>query len=99
MSFGFSVGDFVTISTLAWNVYKLCKDSCDEFKNILGEVVGLHIVLLETKDYLTEHGQSLSRTQSTHLNALAHGCNDVLVDLETVLGRYNSLGSKTQRTC
>jgi hypothetical protein len=62
MSFGFSVGDFVTISTLAWNVYKSCNDSCDEFKNISGEVVGLHIVLLETKDYLTEHGQSLSKT-------------------------------------
>src|ERR1700722_7813857 len=98
MSFGFSVGDFINVLALAWKVYKSCKDSCDDFKNISGEVAGLHIVLLETKDFVTEHGETLSADRAAHLSTLGKGCNGVLTDLEVLLKRYQSLGSKTQRT-
>jgi hypothetical protein len=60
MSFGFSVGDFVTVLGLAWRVYKSCKDASDDFKNISNDVAGLHIVLLETKDFITENEETLS---------------------------------------
>jgi hypothetical protein len=98
MSFGFSIGDLVSLLGLAWRVYKSCKDSFDEFKNISSEVAGLHIVLLETKDFVTEHGEILDASREDRLAHLAKSCSNVLIDREAMLSRYKSLGSKTQRT-
>src|SRR5205809_7577049 len=98
MSFGFGIGDFIAISTFAWKVYRSCKGSCDEFKNISGEVVGLHIILLETKEFLAENRQTLGADREAYLGTLGEGCRDVLMDLEKLLEKYKSLGSKMQRT-
>jgi hypothetical protein len=71
MSSGFSIGDFVTVVGLAWRLYKSCKYSSDEFKNISSEVADLHIALLETKDFVTEHGEVLDASREDHLSHLA----------------------------
>jgi hypothetical protein len=96
MSFGFSISDFVTISAFAWKIYKSCKDSSDGFKSISSDVAGLHIVLKETEENLSE--QNLDADQERRLNDLCAGCNGVLKDLDSLLERYNSLGTKSQRT-
>ena len=96
MSFGFGVGDIVTISALAWKVFKSCKDASEDFKNLSGEVVSLHVVLKETEDLVSEH--EMNRDQATQLKHLAAGCQKVLEDLEQLLTKYQSLGSKSQRT-
>lgn len=96
MSFGFSLSDFITVPTFAWNVYKACKDSSDDFKNISTEVVSLHIVLKETAEFLSQ--DTLNKDQETRLTSLGRGCYDVLKDLDDLLQRYNSLGTKSQRT-
>jgi hypothetical protein len=49
MNFGCSLGDFVTVGQLAWNVYKSCKEAPDSFANISNEVLSLHIVLKEVE--------------------------------------------------
>ena len=97
MSFGFGIGDIVTVSTLAWKVFKSCKDASQEFKNLSGEVVSLHVVLKETEDLVAESG-SLNQDQASHLKHLAASCSKVLEDLEQLLTKYKSLGSKSQRT-
>ncbi|MCJ1387118.1 hypothetical protein MMC17_010247 [Xylographa soralifera] len=38
MSFGFGVGDFIAVGTLAWNVYGACKGAEKDFKLVTGEV-------------------------------------------------------------
>jgi hypothetical protein len=95
MSFGFGVSDFITVPAFAWKVYKSCKDSSEDFRNISSEVVSLHIVLKETAEYLSE--QNLEPDTEAQLNSLGKGCRDVLNDLEGLLTKYDSLGTKSQR--
>ena len=44
MSFGFGVGDIMTVSTLALKVYSAYKDAPDDYRNIADEVNSLHII-------------------------------------------------------
>ncbi len=96
MSFGFSVSDFVTVPTFAWTVYKSCKESSDDFRNISTEVASLHVVLKETEECLAEH--ILDPDQERRLLVIGKGCNDVLKDLNKLLEKYESLGLQSQRT-
>ena len=96
MSFGFSVGDFITVSTLAWQVFKSCKDSSDDFKILANDVGSLHIVLKEVEDQYKE--QTLERSQQEHLALLTQNTRNVLKDLEALLEKYDSLGTQSQRT-
>ena len=96
MSFGFSVGDFCTVTTLAWQIYKACKDSSDDFKNLSNEVASLHIVLKESFEHLQEEDLDLERQKS--LVGIGQGCEDVLKDIESRLDKYESLGTQSQRT-
>ena len=96
MSFGFSVGDFCTVTTLAWQIYKACKDSSDDFKNLSNEVASLHIVLKESSEHLQEEDLDLERQKS--LVGIGQGCEDVLKDIESRLDKYESLGTQSQRT-
>ena len=91
MSFGYSVSDLVSTSALAWKIYKACKDSPGEFKNISSEVISLHIVLKEVQDSLT--CQHLNPRQEAQLASVGEGCNDVLKDLDKLLKKYGSLGT------
>ena len=96
MSFGYSVSDLVSTAALAWKIYKTCKDSSGEFKNISSEVITLHIVLKEVQDSLT--CQQLNQRQEAELESVGKGCNDVLKDLDKLLKKYGSLGtSKSSR--
>lgn len=96
MSFGFSISDFVTVPTFAWKVYKGCKDASDDFRSLSSAVGALHLVLKETQELLSAH--HLSVDQQTRLCEIGKGCRDELTNLETILDRYNSLGTRTQRT-
>ena len=95
MSFGFSVGDFITVPGFAWRVYNLCKNSPAEFKTISSEVASLHTLLVITAELLEEHG--LDPDREARLNSLRNGCEDVLKDLQRLLERYDSLGTKKRR--
>lgn len=91
MSFGYSISDLVSTSALAWKLYKSCKDSSGNFKNISSEVISLHIVLKEVQDSLT--CQQLDQRQEAQLESVGKGCNDVLNDLDKLLKKYGSLGT------
>ena len=96
MSFGFSVGDFCTVTTLAWQIYKACKDSSDDFKDLSNEVASLHIVLKESFEHLQEQDLDLERQKS--LVGIGQSCENVLKDIESRLDKYESLGTQSQRT-
>ena len=96
MSFGVGIGDIISVSTLAWKLFKSCKDAPGEFKNVASEVVSLHVVLKETEELIAEG--NLSTHQATQLQHLTDGCQNVLQDLTGLLKKYQSLGTKSQRT-
>ena len=96
MSFGFSIGDLITVSTLAWQIYKSCKDSSDDFKNLSSDVASLHIVLKESLEHIQEQDLDVERKES--LVAVGKSCQDVLKDIESKLEKYDSLGTQSQRT-
>ncbi|KAG6991440.1 hypothetical protein G7Y79_00052g087800 [Physcia stellaris] len=95
MSLGFSVSDFVTVGGLCWKLYKKCKDSPGNFKNLTGEVGALHNVIKETEELLSQ--QSLTVQQKEKLRVATVGCGEVLQDLDDLLARYRSMGTKAQK--
>ena len=96
MSFGYSVGDFIGLGQLAWQVYKSCKDAPGSFKNISSEVLSLHAVLKEVEETLS--GCSLSQAKRANLVKITSGCQDTLRDLQSLVNKYESLGTQTKRT-
>ncbi|KAI9859351.1 MAG: hypothetical protein M1813_006688 [Trichoglossum hirsutum] len=59
MSFGYGVSDFIAVGTLAWSVYKSCKEAPNSFNNIHDEVQSLQIVLRAFGDTLEEDLQKI----------------------------------------
>ena len=97
MSFGFSLGDVISLSALAWNCYKSCRDSSEQFQRISGEVGNLKAVLDETVEAVQDN-QPLSRTREERLMRVMEECQQVLIDLEKHLNCYESMNTQTQRT-
>ena len=50
MSFGYSVGDFITVGQLTWAVYKACKGAPGEFQELSPELSTFHLILHELED-------------------------------------------------
>jgi hypothetical protein len=96
MSFGYSVGDIVTIGTLAWKVYKSCKDAPESFANITSEVQSLIVILKEAEEIASD--QRLPPTQRDDLKVVGDGCHRVLEDLQNLAEKYKSLGMQGKRT-
>jgi len=92
------VGDVIAVSTLAWSVYKSCKDAPQHFHEISGEVSRLHIILKEIGEVLADLKEGLKPSREAELRELATGCQDVLTDLEELLSKFRSLGSRSRRT-
>jgi hypothetical protein len=93
--FGFGVGDFIAIGTLAWNVHKSCKNAPESFNNIASEVLSLHAVLKEAEETILT--QPLPPKKQERLKVVGDGCRSVLEDLDKLIERYESLGSQGTR--
>jgi hypothetical protein len=96
MSFGYGVGDFIALGTLAWSVYKSCNGAPKAFENISFEVLSLHAVLKEAEEIVFV--QPLSPEKQERLKAVGDGCHNVLTDLDNLYNGYQSLGTQSKRT-
>jgi len=110
MSFGFSVGDFITVLQLANKIRQRFVDAPDQFKAISDEWVtpavsvqiliwfnrvrSLSIVLQDVDDVLPQ--RDLSNQQKTELDGIAQGCRNLLEELEKTLNRYQELDSSAK---
>ena len=100
MSFGFGVTDFLTLTSLAWNVYKDCKSASAEFREVGNEVISLHTSLRELQDECEDKDSILNSNQEDKkrtLNVLVQNCIEVLKELQQLLTRYRSLGTNQKR--
>ncbi|KAJ7745703.1 hypothetical protein B0H16DRAFT_1321530 [Mycena metata] len=98
MSFGVGAGDIVLVTTLAWRLYKSCKEASEDFRRMSRELSSLHAVLGETSDYLEEYGEELPDSRKYRLNMLMDGCYHSLQELDALHTRYESLNTQSQRT-
>ncbi len=96
MSFGFGVGDFLAVGQLCWKVYKKCKESTGNYVELSTEVGNLHNVMKETEELLSQ--QELTQEQRVKLVSCRRGCEKVLRDLDRLLVKYESMGTKSHRT-
>ena len=95
MSFGFSIGDFLTLSQIALNIYDSCKNSPTEFKSITSEVNTLSLILKSIASHLSEH--SVDAEAAKELELLCCQTSRVLEDIRSLLRKYGSLGQRKPR--
>ncbi|TGO44037.1 hypothetical protein BCON_0632g00010 [Botryotinia convoluta] len=91
MSFGFSMGDFITVIELANKIRKVFVDATSQFKAISDEVRSLSIILLDVEVVLSD--RKLRNEQEAQLKQIEGGCRNVLDQLEHTLDEYNELKS------
>ena len=72
------------------------KGSVESFRNISNEVLSLHAVLKESRETLLE--PHLSPEREERLRVILGGCTAVLEDLQTLITKYEPLGSKRKLT-
>ena len=94
--YGFAVGDFVAVGTLAWDVYKSCKAAPGSFSNICNEVLSLHAVLKEADE--TIFRIPLPPERQARLKTVGDRCQFILDDLQTLVDKYENLGAQSKRT-
>lgn len=89
MSFGISIGDFVTLGATAWTLYRSVKDGPQELKEAQHELLALHIALRELGEDANEN-KSEDKV-ATDLAILVSGCKAALAELEVIVVKYTRL--------
>jgi len=97
MSFGFSIGDVVLLSQLAWRTVEGARSACGEHAELTREVVSLHHVIQRVSDELSNVDSLLNRVEAhdgrrKELDDHINGCRQVLEVVDTILTKYNALG-------
>ncbi|KAL9621268.1 MAG: hypothetical protein Q9160_004289 [Pyrenula sp. 1 TL-2023] len=96
MSFGFGVNDFIQVSQLAFKLYRKCRESPRDFANLTSEVANLQVVIDDVR--LTIREEQLDQERTEEILHLGQSCYDCLLELEALLRRYHSLGTRSKRT-
>ncbi|KAF4445698.1 Ankyrin repeat-containing domain protein [Fusarium austroafricanum] len=91
MSFGFSIGDFITAIKLTNKIRKEFDGAPSQFKEISQEAKNLWIAL---GDVDSCSKRELSSQQADKLKEISKGCLEVLKTLETTLNKYTELQSE-----
>lgn len=99
MSFGYSIGDAVLLTQLAWKTVQNARKACGEHDELTREVVSLHVVLRRLEQEVEKPGNPIhdgksSDTYKEELKAIVDGCKKVLNVLDQVLTKYNTLSEQ-----
>ena len=89
MSFGFGVGDFITVIELANKVRKRFVNAPEQLRAVVEEVKSLSNVLRDVEDASPEW--QLTVKQSADLKEVLLSCTNVLSELDKVLNNYSEL--------
>ena len=97
MSFGYSAGDAVLLTQLAWRTVQNTRKACGEHDELTQEVLGLHIVLRRLEQEISKPESPLNRSGDTYkeeTEIIIRGCSKVLRVLDTILEKYNRLSEE-----
>lgn len=95
MSFGFSVGDFVALSTLTISLYRSFKNTPGEFSEISQQLQSLHIVIADLTDQAQQENSPLNgngATRGQELFAIRSNLLETMTELEDLHRRYQKMG-------
>ena len=92
MSFGFSIGDFITVTQIAWNTYTALRDASEDFNGFASEVHSLYTALMCLRD---EARSPSSILQYAAPQKLA-GLKDVIENCENSL---QGLQKRAKKVC
>lgn len=95
MSFGYSVGDFITTIKLAEDLRKRFTAAPGQFKAISADVRSLSNVLEEVKDTLDSRDEITDR-QSQKLEDISQGCQGILEEIKSILDQNQELDPKSK---
>ncbi|KFZ20700.1 hypothetical protein V502_03054, partial [Pseudogymnoascus sp. VKM F-4520 (FW-2644)] len=93
MSFGFSVGDFITVLQLAFKIRQEFVDAPIQFKAVSDEVRTLSIVLQDAAVAL--QNRELDTKQKRDLEDIDKGCRNVLDELQRILDKNIELSPES----
>ncbi|OBT63922.1 hypothetical protein VE03_05994 [Pseudogymnoascus sp. 23342-1-I1] len=93
MSFGFSVGDFITVLQLAFKIRQEFVDAPIQFKAVSDEVRTLSIVLQDAAVAL--QNRELDTKQKRDLEDIDKGCRKVLDELQRILDKNIELSAES----
>jgi hypothetical protein len=95
MSFGYGVGDIITVTTLALKAIQNTRQACGQYDELTREVTSLHIVLSRLQ-HEAENPSSLllhlSVDEKEELNHILKSCDEILKILNAILEKYGTLG-------
>ncbi|KAI9754855.1 MAG: hypothetical protein M4579_004512 [Chaenotheca gracillima] len=93
------VGDVLSVTKLAWNLYHTCylvaRDAPEEFRQLVNELASLQGVLRSLRDDVNSDKSFLERLGENRKDMLERclaGCYDTLQKLEALVSRYRQLG-------
>jgi hypothetical protein len=95
MSFGFGVGDFVTVSSLTIALYKAFKNAPIEFVEISHQLQSLHIVIAELKEQAEQEQSPLNQNGARHqreLFQIRDNLLETMKELQDLHKRYERMG-------
>jgi hypothetical protein len=96
MSFGYSVGDFVLLTQLAWRIVQNSRKARGVYDELTSEVTSLHIVLQRLELEVSQPGSILAQSDNSlsrreELAELVRGYRKTLRVLDKILEKYNML--------
>ena len=97
MSFGYSISDAFLLVQLAWKTVQNSRKACGEHDELTREVSSLHLVIRRLKKEVSRSESPINRPDDTYkeeLQAIVGGCEKVLLVLNKVLEKYNTLSEK-----
>ncbi|TVY33243.1 hypothetical protein LSUB1_G007932 [Lachnellula subtilissima] len=97
MSFGYSVGDFMLLTQLAYGVVQNARKACGAHHELAREIGSLHIVLGRVEVEVSKPDSILNNNEDNRkreLEKLARHCEGVLRVLKQVLDKYNALSEE-----
>lgn len=97
MSFGFSIGDFVTIGQLAYSIVQKSRKACGAHHELTREVTSLHIVLQRLQREVEDPNSLINRIDDgrrEELGTIIKGCGRILKVVDQVLVKYNGMSEE-----
>ena len=99
MSFGYSVGDIITLIQLTTRTYNGWKNACGKYGDITSNLAVLQTLLIRIEAEAQAPNSLIARNTEDFggWETLYKSCHTLVVELEEVLDKYKSLGTNRRK--
>ena len=94
------MSDVLTVTQLAWKCFRNAKEACGEYDELTCEAENLHRVLHRMQLEIAEADSLFNRLdedRKEELKRLVAGCDEILRQVDSILGKYDALKVKSPR--